>query len=98
MSEDNAKQVCEGTLIRPFGSYRLGVHDPGADIDILCIAPRHISREKFFEVLGVLLREHGDVENLNVSGEKDIIVFEFECTGIPNSIVCCSSCQTHLYH
>lgn len=34
-----------------FGSYQLGVHSPGSDIDALCVAPMHITRSSFFDKL-----------------------------------------------
>ena len=34
-----------------FGSYRLGVHAPNADLDLLTLCPPHVSREEFFSSL-----------------------------------------------
>ena len=55
-----------GGKVYTFGSYRLGVHTKGADIDTLCVAPRHVDRSDFFNSFFELLREQADVKELRV--------------------------------
>ncbi|KAJ7760082.1 Poly(A) polymerase central domain-containing protein [Mycena maculata] len=61
-----------GGKIFTFGSYRLGVHGPGSDIDTLCVVPKHVSREDFFEIFEPMVRAtEGATE---VSGVPDAYV------------------------
>jgi poly(A) polymerase len=55
-----------------FGSYRLGLITPSADIDALCVAPKHISREDFFGSLQSILEANPQVSDL--SGVPDAVV------------------------
>merc|ERR1719388_550367 len=38
----------QNVKIYAFGSYRLGVHGPTSDVDVLCVGPRHVTRAKHF--------------------------------------------------
>ena len=46
LTKEFTEWCSEGRLL-PIGSYKLGVHSPDSDIDIVCVAPSHYSREEF---------------------------------------------------
>ena len=59
--------------------WRLAFALKGADIDTLCVAPRHVDRSDFFSSFQEKLREHKDVKDLRVRLEvltnSDVISF-----------------------
>lgn len=71
ISVDKGKSEAEakvtGGKICTFGSYRLGVHGKGADIDTLVIAPRHIDRSDFFLSFKERLENCKEVKHLRVN-------------------------------
>ncbi len=56
-----------GGKIFTCGFYRLRVHGPGSEIDTLCVVPRHVSREDFFDVFEPMLKEMEGVTEVSVS-------------------------------
>ncbi|KAI9033283.1 putative PAP1-poly(A) polymerase [Hyaloraphidium curvatum] len=77
-----------GGKLYTFGSYRLGVHGAGADIDTLCVAPRHVRREDFFEDMYKILEEQGDsIVELSAVPDAYVPVIKFVFHGIPIDLV-----------
>lgn len=71
-----------GGHIQTFGSYRLGVHSPGADIDALCIAPRNVPREKFFTLFTELLKKQPEITECRAIEEAYVPVIKMKFDGI----------------
>ncbi|KAL7693232.1 putative nucleotidyltransferase, class I-like, poly(A) polymerase [Plasmopara halstedii] len=69
-----------GGQILVSGSYRLGVNEPGADIDTICVAPRHVTREDFFSSLKEIFLKHPKVSQLvAIEGAiVPLITFDYE--------------------
>ncbi|KAI1719581.1 poly(A) polymerase central domain-containing protein [Ditylenchus destructor] len=76
-----------GGKLFTFGSYRLGVHTRGADIDSLCVAPRHIDRSDFFDSFYQMLKEDPDVTDLHGVEDAFVPVIKLHYRGIELDIL-----------
>uniref|UniRef100_A0A8U7MBQ7 Poly(A) polymerase n=1 Tax=Corvus moneduloides TaxID=1196302 RepID=A0A8U7MBQ7_CORMO len=76
-----------GGKIFTFGSYRLGVHTKGSDIDALCVAPSHVERSDFFQSFFEKLKNLEEVKNLRAIEDAYVPVIKFEFDGIEIDLV-----------
>lgn len=71
-----------GANIYSFGSYRLGVHAQGADIDTLCVVPNHVSRDDFFTTFYDMLKKVDAITELTKVPDAYVPVMKMEFDGI----------------
>uniref|UniRef100_A0A8C3KGE1 Poly(A) polymerase n=1 Tax=Calidris pygmaea TaxID=425635 RepID=A0A8C3KGE1_9CHAR len=76
-----------GGKIFTFGSYKLGVHTKGADIDAVCVAPRHVERSDFFQSFFEKLKHQEKIKNLRAVEDAYVPVVKFEFDGIEIDLV-----------
>lgn len=84
VSKNMPEQMAEklGGKIYTFGSYRLGVHHKGADIDALCVAPRNIERTDYFSSFFDLLKTQPEVTECRAVEEAFVPVIKMNFDGI----------------
>ncbi|PWN41576.1 Poly(A) polymerase [Ceraceosorus guamensis] len=78
---ESAAQAAGGKVFA-FGSYRLGVHGPGADVDTLCVVPKHVQREDFFGVFEQMLRAREEVTEVSPVPEAFVPIIGCKFSGI----------------
>jgi poly(A) polymerase len=73
-SSNNNRRHQQQPSLLSFGSYRLGVHNPNADIDCLVLAPPHIQRTDFFDSwITVLKNQQQQSSSSNDSKSSSVI-------------------------
>ncbi|ULU13455.1 hypothetical protein L3Y34_016158 [Caenorhabditis briggsae] len=80
---------CRGRLMA-FGSYRLGVHGPGADIDCLVLAPRHVKRSDFFQSFKDVLAKDPLCKNLQSVEQAYVPIMTMKYDEIEIDLLFCS--------
>lgn len=76
-----------GGKVFSFGSYRLGVHGKGSDIDTLCVAPKHVKRDDFFSQMLDVLKSQSEVTEISAVSDAYVPVIKFVFSGIPIDLV-----------
>ena len=71
-----------GGCVYTFGSYRLGVHNKGADIDALCVVPRHILREDYFATFMDILKAQAEVTELRAVPDAFVPVIKVRISAV----------------
>lgn len=54
----------------------------GADIDTLCVFPKHVEREHFFTIMYDMLKERPEVTEISVKINMILIVFVLKLTSV----------------
>ena len=70
-----------------FGSYRLGVHTPDADVDCLVLAPPHVTRDNFFTSWVNILKAENRITELHPVASAYTPVIKFQMDGVKIDLI-----------
>uniref|UniRef100_A0A0E0KUH1 Poly(A) polymerase n=1 Tax=Oryza punctata TaxID=4537 RepID=A0A0E0KUH1_ORYPU len=80
-------------LVLPFGSYRLGVHARGSDVDALVVGPSYVDRDRdFFGALAAALAETAAVTELQPVPGAHVPVIKMRFHGVQVDLVYAGVC------
>ena len=65
-----------------FGSYRLGVHFTGTDIDTICVFPTFISKEEFLDDFRTFISDKEGIEDVLKIQEALTPIIKLKVNGI----------------
>lgn len=80
MPEEDVKAA--GGELFVSGSHKLGVREPGADIDTICVAPNFCTREHFFSTLKDQFMNHPDVTEFSAAETARVPIMSFDFEGV----------------
>ncbi|KAI0221376.1 polynucleotide adenylyltransferase [Massospora cicadina] len=84
-SEEEAKAA--GCKVYTFGSYALGAHFAGADIDVLCLVPGQVTKQDFFVDFYTILKNLPEVKSLTAVTHAYVPVLKLKFYGIQIDLV-----------
>ncbi|KAF2757026.1 Poly(A) polymerase papa [Pseudovirgaria hyperparasitica] len=79
-----------GGKVFTYGSYRLGVYGPGSDIDTLIVAPKHCTRDDFFQLFPELLAKMSRadaIDEMTPVPDAHVPVISLEYCGISIDLI-----------
>lgn len=82
-----------GGKIFTFGSFELGVYGPRSDMDTLMLAPKHVSRQDFFQYMPDLLRKEfkpEEIAELTPVPGISVPIIKLELCGVSVDLIFCS--------
>eukprot|EP01029_Cantina_marsupialis_P000882 TRINITY_DN1067_c0_g1_i2.p1 TRINITY_DN1067_c0_g1~~TRINITY_DN1067_c0_g1_i2.p1 ORF type:complete len:332 (-),score=81.15 TRINITY_DN1067_c0_g1_i2:7-1002(-) len=75
---EQGRKETPGGLVQISGSYRLGVNEEDSDIDVICVVPKYVTREQFFDSFARTLEQDPRVTNFSSIAGAFVPIMSFD--------------------